>query len=238
MKPSVLVSLITFIFFGYPVLAKLHLNTDNWIQIVYLCVIIFSSVYYYYLSIATEGQWKTHGYPTKYECFSWCLLTLQYLGIYLLWHLLENDFRFYALDLVFLYLTYILWDIITSKFKQKNSAKNQINTTEISPEHLEAKIRKEIKEEIQLKTLFLFDKLGLILATLLFISTFILPPEIITSNIDAHYSTIVILIGVSFIVVSILGIKKSIEVFKYNPFKRLWFSGESKHDGNPNNKII
>lgn len=197
MKPSVFASFIVFLLIGFQTLRDYNFGTDPYVEGVLIVVIFSSAFYYYYLNVATEQNWAIkQRVPTK-ERITWWITALQYIGFLLLWHLLRENWRWYAIALLFLNLSYLLWDGLHF--------------------HL---VRNDPKGVI-----CWWDVAGAVLSVLLVIATYTLPPKYIADRDSAHHGMTIAIVGALLIVQALSGLIAAIVIFRYNPFQPLAMDG-------------
>lgn len=201
MKPSVFASFVVFLCVGGLALYSYPFNTDSWVRFCLVACAFSSALYYYYLNVATEQKWDARRRAPRAEILTWWITALQYVAILCLWPALRLNWIAYAATLLFMYVSYIVWDIVHRDLIAGNAGDGKA------------------------RCMFLFDVLGCLLAASLLAITLDLPPQQLTDPDSAHHAMLILTVALLLTLNSLLGFCVAVYMFHYSPFAYLRMDG-------------
>lgn len=176
-------------------------NTDNWVEAILIAVIISSALYYYYLNIATERKSENGNVTYNQQIISWWITAVQYIGFLSMWFLLRKGWSWYAGGILFLNITYVVWDVFHWAFVWG---------------------KKSTREG---RMMFYWDIGGTVCTIILLVCTFTLPDKDINNSVDAHHAMLIFGSGAFVVFQALSGLGMAILLFKYNPLRYLSMDG-------------
>lgn len=204
MRPTVLASFVIFFLSAMRFFLNGEINVARSLKPFIVITIITTSFYFYYLTIAVEAKWKDIPTPKKYRLSNWIIQTLQFILFYSLWFSLEYGIRWYASLLLFIYVTYIIWNLIHYNYlMSKNEG----------------------------KYVFWFDIVGLAFCMFFFIVSFIIPEKIelnrgVTTVNDINKLVLSVISSGGLALSAIFGLGVLVFQMKYNPIQVLDINGD------------
>lgn len=202
MKPSVFASFVIFMMVGFrTVFIDCEFNTDILVKGMLIAVIISSALYYYYLNIATEQQSENTNVTYKQQILSWWITAAQYIGFLSTWFLLRLGWGWYIGGLLFLNITYLVWDYFHHEFVwgEKSTPAG--------------------------RRMFGWDIAGTVFTCLLLAFTVTLPNKEMNNKVSAHHAIAITICGLFVVIQALSGLFMAYRSFGYKPFRFLSMDG-------------